>query len=329
MSPHPVSPRPFPTRTTHRSCHGPTPFPLRPRPRRRQRCLQRPAGAGGTGAARARAGGRPRRRRRAARGPPPRHHVGGRASGRPLRLAPDQPHRRPPARRAVGGWRERGQRPDRGHPPDRLRARAVAERRHHRLAQERRGGRGLLLHRVARFVRGPHRPPAERGRHRRGGVPGAPASAAPGAVRGVAGGRSPARRPRAPRRRGRRQRRGRHGRGRACRTRFGILAARQFPWQRRRRLGPGRTGLTHGPARGVAPAPPPAPSARAERLGTGHGEREYAPITRTTFERATSHPAELVQIRYDSHANLVAAGILPPHRHVAPEPFPGYVPDPR
>jgi len=83
------------------------------------------------------------------------------------------------------------------------------------------------------------------------------------------------------------------------------------------------------PAAVSPPAPPPAPSARAERLGTGHGEREYAPITRTTFERATSHPAEVVQIRYDSHANLVAAGILPPHRHVAPEPFPGYVPDPR
>lgn len=70
-------------------------------------------------------------------------------------------------------------------------------------------------------------------------------------------------------------------------------------------------------------------SARAERLGTGHGEREYSPVTHTSFERASLYAAEVVQIRYDSHANLVAAGILPPQRQVTPQPFPGYVPDPR
>jgi hypothetical protein len=68
--------------------------------------------------------------------------------------------------------------------------------------------------------------------------------------------------------------------------------------------------------------------ARNERLGTGHGEREYAPIERTAFERATSRPAEIVQVRYDSHANLVASGVIAPRRGV-PDPFPGYVPDPR
>ncbi|MBK9134859.1 MAG: hypothetical protein IPM15_11155 [Betaproteobacteria bacterium] len=83
-----------------------------------------------------------------------------------------------------------------------------------------------------------------------------------------------------------------------------------------------------------APAASPSPLARSERLGTGHGEREYAPVARTHFERASSRPAEIVQIRYDSHARLVAAGIVPPspgpgERHVRPEPFPGYVPDPR
>jgi hypothetical protein len=67
---------------------------------------------------------------------------------------------------------------------------------------------------------------------------------------------------------------------------------------------------------------------RSEKLGTGHGEREYAPIERTTFERATSRPAEIVQVRYDSHANLVASGVIAPRRGV-PDPFPGYVPDPR
>jgi hypothetical protein len=76
-------------------------------------------------------------------------------------------------------------------------------------------------------------------------------------------------------------------------------------------------------------APAPAPAQRAERLGTGHGEREYSPISRTSFERASTSPAEIVQIRYDSHANLVTAGVLPAQRPWAPEPFPGYVPDPR
>jgi hypothetical protein len=68
------------------------------------------------------------------------------------------------------------------------------------------------------------------------------------------------------------------------------------------------------------------------RLGTGHGEREYSPISRTSFERASTQPAEIVQVRYDSRANLVAAGVIgepPPRRWTSPEPFPGYVPDPR
>lgn len=73
-------------------------------------------------------------------------------------------------------------------------------------------------------------------------------------------------------------------------------------------------------------AAPRAP--QPERLGTGHGEREHAPISHTSFERASPYPAELVQLRYDSHANLVAAGIIVPMRQV-PDPFPGYVPDPR
>jgi len=68
--------------------------------------------------------------------------------------------------------------------------------------------------------------------------------------------------------------------------------------------------------------------ARTDKLGTGHGEREYAPIARTAFERATSQPAEIVQVRYDSHANLVASGVIAPRRAL-PDPFPGYVPDPR
>jgi len=82
----------------------------------------------------------------------------------------------------------------------------------------------------------------------------------------------------------------------------------------------------------------PSPSARmdgeslakSERLGTGHGEREYSPTSQTAFERASSQPAEIVQVRYDSHANLVASGVIPRPRPVAPQPqaFPSFVPDP-
>ncbi len=72
----------------------------------------------------------------------------------------------------------------------------------------------------------------------------------------------------------------------------------------------------------------PSAMAKAERLGTGHGEREYAPIERTAFERATAQPDEVVQLRYDSEPNLVASGVIAPRRRV-PDPFPGFVPDPR
>ena len=78
-----------------------------------------------------------------------------------------------------------------------------------------------------------------------------------------------------------------------------------------------------------------APAARAEsradaQLGTGHGRQEYSPATRVTFERATSVPAEVVTLYYDSHANLLARGIIRDPLRVAPvpRPFPGFVPDP-
>jgi hypothetical protein len=91
----------------------------------------------------------------------------------------------------------------------------------------------------------------------------------------------------------------------------------------------------------LANAPPPATAAapalrdrdslaKAEKLGTGHGEREYSPTTQTTFERASAQPAEVVQVRYDSFANLVANGVVGrPRPPVTPEPFPSFVPDPR
>jgi hypothetical protein len=88
------------------------------------------------------------------------------------------------------------------------------------------------------------------------------------------------------------------------------------------------------------PHSPGAPTARAEpKLGTGHGAREYAPITHTSFERAQGSPNEVIRIRYDSRANLVSMGIIReprpyPHGEHRPNPFPsspqhyGYVPDP-
>ena len=73
---------------------------------------------------------------------------------------------------------------------------------------------------------------------------------------------------------------------------------------------------------------------RAAGLGTGHGRREDSFVTQVAFERARSRPDETIRLRYDSHANLVAFGVIreaPTPRR--PEAFPGgaqlgYVPDP-
>jgi hypothetical protein len=78
-------------------------------------------------------------------------------------------------------------------------------------------------------------------------------------------------------------------------------------------------------ARGMAkPAEP--------QLGTGHGRRETSYAQYVNFERASSGPAEVVSLYYDSRANLVARGIIREPHPVAPlpypRPFPGFVPDP-
>ena len=74
-----------------------------------------------------------------------------------------------------------------------------------------------------------------------------------------------------------------------------------------------------------------ASGARAQaRIGTGHGRQEHSPAMHVTFERASSAPAEVITLYYDSHANLLARGIIRDPVHVAPQPrpFPGFVPDP-
>ncbi len=82
----------------------------------------------------------------------------------------------------------------------------------------------------------------------------------------------------------------------------------------------------HASASAGAPA-----QERDARLGTGHGRRETSHATHVGFERATSAPAEVISLHYDSHANLVAQGVIREPVRVAPvpRPFPGFVPDPR
>jgi hypothetical protein len=73
-------------------------------------------------------------------------------------------------------------------------------------------------------------------------------------------------------------------------------------------------------------------AARAEnRLGTGHGRSESSIVQMTRFERAQPNPDQVLAIRYDSRANLIAMGVLSAPPAWRPEPFPGvigFVPDP-
>jgi hypothetical protein len=79
----------------------------------------------------------------------------------------------------------------------------------------------------------------------------------------------------------------------------------------------------------VAPAPPRV--ADATPLGTGHGERQSAPVRLVAFQRAQDTPDEVHTIWYDSKEALVRRGIIAESWPVPrrPEPFPGtFVPDP-
>lgn len=73
--------------------------------------------------------------------------------------------------------------------------------------------------------------------------------------------------------------------------------------------------------------------AMPQRIGTGHGQRERAPVGQTTFERASNTPQQLSELRYDSVDALVAMGVLPRQHRAGlrqpPRAFPGgFVPDP-
>ncbi len=73
--------------------------------------------------------------------------------------------------------------------------------------------------------------------------------------------------------------------------------------------------------------------AAPQRLGTGHGQREWAPVGQTGFIRATRSPQQVSQIRYDDVETLVSLGVLPrayaPYARYSPSAFPnGFVADP-
>jgi hypothetical protein len=95
------------------------------------------------------------------------------------------------------------------------------------------------------------------------------------------------------------------------------------------------------PGRAAAPA---AEAARSESksygqadaagapMGTGHGRQEYRPSVNVAFEREAS-VFEVLSVRYDSRANLIAQGVIPRRGHyppTVPQAFPqgGFVPDP-
>ncbi|WP_249384128.1 hypothetical protein [Chitinivorax sp. B] len=117
----------------------------------------------------------------------------------------------------------------------------------------------------------------------------------------------------------------------------GVIGAAVFTERPTRPISP--PPVAASPERGrmasKAEAGAAAPSAdlrEADRLGTGHGEREYSPTRYTDFERASHQPNQVVRLRYDSYANLVAMGVIPSRRApqpFTPDPFPGFTPDPR
>jgi hypothetical protein len=71
-----------------------------------------------------------------------------------------------------------------------------------------------------------------------------------------------------------------------------------------------------------------------QRIGTGHGQREWSPVGRTDFVRASRSPEQVSELRYDDLDTLVSMGVVPPpylprYPQPAPRAFPdGFVADP-
>ena len=68
--------------------------------------------------------------------------------------------------------------------------------------------------------------------------------------------------------------------------------------------------------------------AAEKSIGTGHGRNQSSQARYVQFERESDAPSEVIAIRYDTRANLVARGIIEaPARE--PNPFPArFVADP-
>lgn len=93
-------------------------------------------------------------------------------------------------------------------------------------------------------------------------------------------------------------------------------------------------GPAHDAAGGAGAASraeaPASVAQKSARLGTGHGRSETSVVTYTGFERASTAPAEVISIYYDSYRNLVAQGVIRAPSLARPDPFPGrFAPDPR
>ena len=103
-------------------------------------------------------------------------------------------------------------------------------------------------------------------------------------------------------------------------------APAQEPADRQPGAAEGRAGS------GVASSGARAPQ-KSTTLGTGHGRSEESHVTYTNFERASTSPAEIITIHYDTYENLLAQGVIyqpPVYARPTPVPFPGqFAPDPR
>ena len=74
-------------------------------------------------------------------------------------------------------------------------------------------------------------------------------------------------------------------------------------------------------------------SAQPQRLGTGHGAREWSRVEHTDFVRASRSPSQVTELRYDDYDTLLAIGVYPrprpPYWRDTPRAFPnGFVADP-
>lgn len=123
---------------------------------------------------------------------------------------------------------------------------------------------------------------------------------------------------------------------------IGVAVFRQAPYHHGPRYSPPPITRPHAEKRrSEAGAPAAAASgamadstARQQSIGTGHGQREWAPTTHTGFQRASRQPEQVSELRYDERRRLVAMGVLPRHqgphwRETSPRAFPdGFVADP-